>query len=535
MSAKRPLEESEQERKKRERAEKFRKLRQAKNKAVVEEEPVKNGVASVPHTSKPPIPKQAAKLFKVLLAKGTSGQNDEESGKNASMFEHESEARRRLVLPRITAADLKPEALIPSLVESGLVVTGLEGEGESSEERATDGEVDPLDAYMVDVEAQRTKEVARSMKRIEKHRLKEETKREDELAKNKSSINRDEIEEQVYGGEMEDGLASSLLPEIGLEEEEDFLAALKQHVAERSEDGGGKGGQKKGKKLAALGSAAENEEHKIHGDDAADEYALVSTENANEIETQQTLLDEYYLQASSNPEQSYFELLELVGSKKELQPVDHSKIKYMPFEKNIYVQLREITQMKDHEVEAFRRTNGDIRVRGKNCPRPIKEFTQCGLSDALLKQLTKRGCLQPFPIQMQSIPALMAGRNVIGVAETGSGKTLAYLLPMIRHVQMQPPLSKHSDTGPIGLIIAPTRELAQQIAAEARRFCTPVKVRVALAYGGGRIGTQLSEIKRGAEICVGTPGRLTEILIINKGRVMNLTVSICADPHCVCI
>lgn len=196
--------------------------------------------------------------------------------------------------------------------------------------------------------------------------------------------------------------------------------------------------------------------------------------------------------------------------------------------------------MKDHEVEALRRTHGNIRIRGKGCPRPIKEFTQAGLPDSLLNVLRKKGCEQPFPIQMQAIPALMAGnstiytsfslgRNVIGVAETGSGKTLAYLLPLIRHVMAQNPLKEGE--GPIALIIGPTRELVQQISQESKKYCAAVSIRCALVYGGGGIGTQLAELKRGAEIVVGTPGRLTEILTINRGRICNLKVSSVASIY----
>ncbi|KAH0484201.1 MAG: uncharacterized protein KVP18_001146 [Porospora cf. gigantea A] len=101
------------------------------------------------------------------------------------------------------------------------------------------------------------------------------------------------------------------------------------------------------------------------------------------------------------------------------------------------MQVREITRQTDTEIESFRRLNGNIRVRGRQAVRPITSFFQCGLPDTVLRHLAKRGCSVPFPIQMQAIPALMCGRDVIGIAETGSGKTLAYLLPMLRHVKAQ--------------------------------------------------------------------------------------------------
>ena len=109
-----------------------------------------------------------------------------------------------------------------------------------------------------------------------------------------------------------------------------------------------------------------------------------------------------------------------------------------------------------------------IRIRGKNCPRPIKYFTQCGLSDRILKVLEKLGYEAPFAIQRQAIPAIMSGRDVIAVAKTGSGKTLAFLLPMFRHVLDQPRVG--AGEGPVGLIMAPARELAAQIYREARNL-----------------------------------------------------------------
>eukprot|EP00922_Rhytidocystis_sp_ex-Travisia-forbesii_P056685 GHVS01083865.1.p1 GENE.GHVS01083865.1~~GHVS01083865.1.p1 ORF type:complete len:849 (+),score=135.40 GHVS01083865.1:158-2704(+) len=218
--------------------------------------------------------------------------------------------------------------------------------------------------------------------------------------------------------------------------------------------------------------------------------------------------------------EGYFDLLKKVGKKKELAAVDHSKIEYLAFRRNLYVQVREITDMKDHEVDALRHTHGQIKVRGKCCPRPIKSFFQCGLNDKILKVIARRRYESPFPIQMQCIPALMAGRDVIGIAETGSGKTLAYLLPMLRHVLDQPPL-KDGD-GPVAMVIAPTRELTVQIYQETSKFCRDVELRVVAVYGGTGIGSQLGMLRRGCEIVVATPGRLIDVLTLSNGKVTNL-------------
>ena len=114
--------------------------------------------------------------------------------------------------------------------------------------------------------------------------------------------------------------------------------------------------------------------------------------------------------------------------------------------------------MTDKEVSEFKKQQGDIKVRGLKCPKPIMNWYQCGLPDAVLEVIEKKSFKAPFPIQCQSIPAIMSGRDVIGIAETGSGKTLAYVLPMIRHIRDQSPLEEGE--GLIGLIMVPTRELA---------------------------------------------------------------------------
>lgn len=111
--------------------------------------------------------------------------------------------------------------------------------------------------------------------------------------------------------------------------------------------------------------------------------------------------------------------------KKEIKRVDHSKMAYISFRKNFYVEPKEIREMTEEEVAAFRRDELEgVAVRGKNCPRPIRRWTQCGLSDTTLQLLQKFGYSAPFPIQAQAIPVIMSGRDCIACAKTGSGKTL---------------------------------------------------------------------------------------------------------------
>lgn len=104
----------------------------------------------------------------------------------------------------------------------------------------------------------------------------------------------------------------------------------------------------------------------------------------------------------------------------------------------------------------------------------------------IIKQL---GYEKPTPIQAQAIPAIMSGRDVLGVAKTGSGKTIAYLLPMFRHLMDQRPLGPME--GPIAVIMTPTRELALQVVTECKKFCQ------ALGY---RVSCNMEQTHRGREM-----------------------------------
>jgi ATP-dependent RNA helicase DDX46/PRP5 len=206
--------------------------------------------------------------------------------------------------------------------------------------------------------------------------------------------------------------------------------------------------------------------------------------------------------------------------KKEIPNLDHSKIEYEPFRKAFYTEPLEIGQMTDDEVRDLRFKLDDIKVQGSKVPRPALKFAQFGLGTQVLDVIRDLGFEMPTPIQSQTIPAIMSGRDVIGVAKTGSGKTVAFLLPMFRHIKDQRPLD--SMDGPIGLVMAPTRELAVQIHRECKPYLKVLGLRAVCCYGGAPIKDQIAELKKGAEIIVATPGRLVDLLAANSGRVTNL-------------
>jgi hypothetical protein len=163
------------------------------------------------------------------------------------------------------------------------------------------------------------------------------------------------------------------------------------------------------------------------------------------------------------------EVLAELNKKKELTVVDHSKIDYINFRKNLYIVPRAVANMTQDEI-INRRAKQKIRVRGQGAPTPVTTFSECGVSERICRIMEKQGIGDPYPVQSQCIPCIMAGRDVIGIAKTGSGKTLAYLLPLLRHIGDQPPLAPQ-ESGPIGLILAPARELAAQIHSVCKVFC----------------------------------------------------------------
>jgi len=128
----------------------------------------------------------------------------------------------------------------------------------------------------------------------------------------------------------------------------------------------------------------------------------------------------------------------------------------------------------------------------------------------------------PIVFKNKCLPAIMAGRDVIGIAKTGSGKTLAFLLPMLRHVQAQPDLYPY-ESGPIGLVLAPARELAVQIHMVCKTFCKNIGgLRSTAVYGGAGVAEQIGDLKRGAHVVVATPGRMIDLLTMQSGKLLSL-------------
>lgn len=203
-----------------------------------------------------------------------------------------------------------------------------------------------------------------------------------------------------------------------------------------------------------------------------------------------------------------------------LPPIYHSEIEYEPFEKNFYNEHEEISKLVHNEVAELRKTLG-IQVSGAVAPKPVTSFAHFGFDEILMKAIRKSEYVQPTPIQAQGIPVALSGRDIIGIAKTGSGKTAAFIWPMLVHVMDQRDL-KESE-GPIGLILAPTRELALQIYTEAKKFGKIYNIEVVCAYGGGNKYEQSKDLANGAEIVVATPGRMIDMVKMKATNLQRVT------------
>jgi ATP-dependent RNA helicase RhlE len=140
----------------------------------------------------------------------------------------------------------------------------------------------------------------------------------------------------------------------------------------------------------------------------------------------------------------------------------------------------------------------------------LTQFEALGLSPVLLKSVQALGFETPTPIQREAIPLVLRGQDLMGLAQTGTGKTAAYGLPLIHQL-----LADNIKPGPKSvraLILAPTRELVNQIASNLRDYVQRTPMRINLVIGGASINAQIKNLQRGTDILVATPGRLIDLV-----------------------
>ena len=150
---------------------------------------------------------------------------------------------------------------------------------------------------------------------------------------------------------------------------------------------------------------------------------------------------------------------------------------------------------------------------------PSTTFAQLGVPERICRALEAGGITEPFAIQAATVTDALAGRDVCGRAPTGSGKTLAFGIPLVATVERSEPRS------PRGLVLAPTRELAEQIHDELRSFAGPV--RIGVVYGGVGYGPQVTALRKGVDVLVACPGRLEDLIgqgLVDLGAVDRVVI-----------
>eukprot|EP00735_Rhodelphis_limneticus_P004175 TRINITY_DN15733_c0_g1::TRINITY_DN15733_c0_g1_i1::g.25502::m.25502 TRINITY_DN15733_c0_g1::TRINITY_DN15733_c0_g1_i1::g.25502 ORF type:complete len:616 (-),score=147.32,sp/Q9LU46/RH35_ARATH/61.97/0.0,DEAD/PF00270.24/1.4e-39,DEAD/PF00270.24/1.6e+02,DEAD/PF00270.24/8e+03,Helicase_C/PF00271.26/6.7e+02,Helicase_C/PF00271.26/9e-27,ResIII/PF04851.10/3.2e+02,ResIII/PF04851.10/0.0036,SecA_DEAD/PF07517.9/0.0036,Helicase_C_2/PF13307.1/6.2e+03,Helicase_C_2/PF13307.1/0.0086,AAA_22/PF13401.1/0.14,CMS1/PF14617. len=177
-----------------------------------------------------------------------------------------------------------------------------------------------------------------------------------------------------------------------------------------------------------------------------------------------------------------------------------------------------ITSMSEEERTEIRK-QFHILVEGEDMPPPIKRFKDMKFPRPVIEYLKSKGIVRPTPIQMQGLPALLAGRDMIGIAFTGSGKTMVFSLPMIMTaLEQEMRLPVQQGEGPFGLILCPSRELARQThsviqaIADSLRAAGYPELRTLLSIGGISMKEQDSLFRKGIHMIVATPGRLKDML-----------------------
>ncbi|KAK2466987.1 hypothetical protein APHAL10511_001245 [Amanita phalloides] len=171
-----------------------------------------------------------------------------------------------------------------------------------------------------------------------------------------------------------------------------------------------------------------------------------------------------------------------------------------------------LDEMTERDWRIFRE-DFSISARGGQIPHPLRSWVESDIPQPILECIERIGYKEPSPIQRQAIPIGLQNRDVIGIAETGSGKTAAFVIPMLAFISSLPAFTdENRHLGPYSLILAPTRELAQQIESEARKFAGPLGYKCVSIVGGRAVEEQQFNLREGAEIIIATPGRLKDVI-----------------------
>ncbi|CAF0891940.1 unnamed protein product [Adineta ricciae] len=187
---------------------------------------------------------------------------------------------------------------------------------------------------------------------------------------------------------------------------------------------------------------------------------------------------------------------------------DWNQLNLANFEKNFYSESPIVQNRSVTDIQSFL-TNNRITIDG-HAPRPIFNFDEANFPEVVMETIAQCGFQKPTLIQSCSWPILLSGLDLIGIALTGSGKTLAFILPALIHASHQE-FVKPGD-GPIVLVMAPTRELVQQIYTVADQFGRLAQCRTTVIFGGAAKEPQRNCLLSGIEVVIGTPGRLLDFI-----------------------
>lgn len=179
---------------------------------------------------------------------------------------------------------------------------------------------------------------------------------------------------------------------------------------------------------------------------------------------------------------------------------------------NMHWTEKKLEHMRERDWRIFKE-DFSIATKGGAIPHPMRNWDEAGLPYSIMQIVEEVGYTEPSAIQRAAIPIALQCRDLIGVAVTGSGKTAAFILPLLVYISQLPPIGPHNkNDGPYALILAPTRELAQQIEVEAKKFATPLGFKTAVIVGGHSIEEQAFQMRDGVDIIIATPGRLVDCI-----------------------
>lgn len=194
---------------------------------------------------------------------------------------------------------------------------------------------------------------------------------------------------------------------------------------------------------------------------------------------------------------------------KELPIPDWDQMNLEEVKKNFYQEHWNVKERNEATIKEYMDQNR-ISVNGHDCPKPVEAFNEFCFTDSVMMAIKAQNFVKPTPIQSQAIPVALSGRDMVGIADTGSGKTLAFILPAITHILGN---NHPRNVGePEVVVLAPTRELAQQIHQVVVSLGPGINVKSECFYGGAKRAEQAVLTEKVFEICIATPGRMVDFL-----------------------